>query len=256
MSALLAEYGSFIVVAAFGVMLFAGFVKGTVGFALPMITVSGVGSMMAPEIAVAAVILPSLVTNAMQSLRQGLGPALGTLRIYWRLNLTMFALIGLFAQLVVMLPDAVLFLVLGSMVTVFGSLQLSGWKPTLPPRLYHPVEWIVGVVAGFFGGLAGVWGPPILLYLLARDTPKVELVRAQGISFMIGTVVLLGGHLVSGVMNADTVPFSSAMVVPAVLGMVIGYRVQDRLDALRFRKLTLVVLVLAGLNLLRRGLMG
>ena len=33
-----------------------------------------------------------------------------------------------------------------------------------------------------------------------------------------------------------------------------GYRVQDRLDQERFRRLTLAVLVLTGLNLLRRAL--
>jgi hypothetical protein len=38
--------------------------------------------------------------------------------------------------------------------------------------------------------------------------------------------------------------------------MLVGYRVQDRLDQDLFRKATLWVLVLAGLNLLRRAAMG
>jgi hypothetical protein len=38
--------------------------------------------------------------------------------------------------------------------------------------------------------------------------------------------------------------------------MFAGYRVQDRLDQALFRKLTLAVLVLAGVNLLRRALAG
>ena len=37
--------------------------------------------------------------------------------------------------------------------------------------------------------------------------------------------------------------------------MFVGYRVHDRLDQGRFRTLTLAVLVLTGLNLLRRALL-
>ena len=38
--------------------------------------------------------------------------------------------------------------------------------------------------------------------------------------------------------------------------MALGFRVQDRLDQARFRRWTLVVLVLAGLNLVRKALAG
>ena len=45
------------------------------------------------------------------------------------------------------------------------------------------------------------------------------------------------------------------MIVPAAVGMAIGLRYQDRMDQALFRRATLAVLCLAGLNLLRRGLM-
>ena len=47
-----------------------------------------------------------------------------------------------------------------------------------------------------------------------------------------------------------------ALVVPAMLGMWFGGRLQDRIDQRTFRRVTLVVLLGAGLNLVRRGLMG
>jgi len=39
-------------------------------------------------------------------------------------------------------------------------------------------------------------------------------------------------------------------------GMALGYAVHDRLDPRAFRRATLAVLAVAGLNLLRRGLTG
>ena len=256
MSQLAADFGTLTLVAAFAVMLFAGFVKGTVGFALPMLTISGVGSLLSAELAIAAIILPGLLTNMMQAFRNGFAAAVLTLRTYWLLNLILFCLIGIFAQVVVLLPDWALFLILGSMVTFFATLQLSGWIPSCPDRLARRFEALAGVLAGFFGGLAGVWGPPILLYLLSRDTPKVEVVRAQGISFLIGSFVLFFAHLKSGLLSGPALPFSAWMVLPAVAGMVSGMWVQDRLDQKRFRTLALLVLVVAGLNLIRRGLAG
>ncbi len=241
---------------AFAVMLFAGFTKGAIGFGLPMICVSGVGSVLPAEIAIAALILPGLTTNLWQSLRGGLGPAWVALKQYWRLNLVLLFSIYAFAQLVVIISETLLFIILGTGITVFVSLQIVGWIPHIPARLATKFQMPVGLISGFFGGLSGVWGPPILLYLLSQKIPKSEMVRIQGISFLVGAIVLTGAHLQSGLLNKVTTPLSAWMILPAFAGMAIGFKVQDRLDQEKFRKITLFVLAFAGLNLLRRGLFG
>jgi len=40
------------------------------------------------------------------------------------------------------------------------------------------------------------------------------------------------------------------------LGMHMGFRFSDRLDPALFKRITLIVLILAGANLVRRGVMG
>jgi uncharacterized membrane protein YfcA len=67
--------------------------------------------------------------------------------------------------------------------------------------------------------------------------------------------VLLLAHLRSGVLSAETAPLSLAMVVPTTLGLILGFAVGDRIDQKRFRRLTLIVLIVAGLNLIRRAMM-
>ena len=61
-------------------------------------------------------------------------------------------------------------------------------------------------------------------------------------------------HLRSGVLNAQTEWFSALLIAPALAGMAVGFRIQDRIDQETFRKATLAVLLVAGLNLVRRGL--
>jgi len=48
--------------------LVAGVVKGMVGFAMPMIMISGMSSFISPELALAGLILPTLSTNGWQAL--------------------------------------------------------------------------------------------------------------------------------------------------------------------------------------------
>lgn len=256
LTTLIAEFGLLALVVAFAVMFFAGFTKGAVGFGLPMICISGIGSVLPAEIAIAALILPGLVTNLWQSLRDGLGPAWASLKQYWRLNLVLLISIYAFAQLVVIIPETALFIILGVGITLFVTLQIIGWIPHIPTRLATKIQAPVGLIAGFFGGLSGVWGPPILLYLLSQKTPKTEMIRIQGISFLVGAIVLTGAHLQSGLLNETTTPLSAWMIIPAMVGMAIGFNVQGRMDQAKFRKATLVVLLFAGLNLLRRGLFG
>jgi hypothetical protein len=65
--------------------------------------------------------------------------------------------------------------------------------------------------------------------------------------------MLFAAHLNSGLMNAQTVPFSLALTVPAMLGMFLGFRIGGRMDQARFRWWTQVLLLVTGLNLLRRA---
>ena len=204
----------------------------------------------------ALLIVPTLVSNLFQATRNGLEAAWGSLRRFWRLNLVLVGMIALSAQLVVVLPDALLFGLLGALVTAFGISQILGWRPGFPAARKNLVEVLVALAGGFIGGLSGIWGPPVVMYLLAADVPKVEMVRVQALCFLLGSVVLLGAHLHSGVLNPVTLPASAWMVLPTMAGLFIGYRVQDRLDQALFRRVTLIVLVLAGLNLLRRAFFG
>lgn len=236
--------------------LFAGLVKGITGFAMPMILISGIGSFLPPETALAGLILPTLVTNFWQAIRQGFAAALSSAAKHWRYLLICMICLVTSAQFVTLLPTSVLFLILGIPVTLFAVVQLLGWRPKIAAKHQRKAELGIGAFAGGIGGLSGVWGPPTVLYLTALNVPKVEHVRVQGVVYAAGSVMLMLAHLNSGVLTAERLTFSAALIVPAVLGMVAGFSIQDRLDQDKFRWAILIVLTVAGLNLIRRGLFG
>ena len=256
MHAVLADYDPAILAAAAAILGLGGFIKGAIGFALPMVAISGLGSLIGPQETLGLLIVPLALANLWQTVRQGLGAALSTFGAFWRLNLVMAVSIVLTAQLVPRIPAPVLFTVLGLLVSTTAALQLAGWTPRAPvePGRRRAVELVVGLLAGIAGGLSGVWGPPVLLFLIALSLPKAQQVRALGVSFLVGSVVLVAAHVQSGVLNESTLPAGLMMIPPVAIGMWLGLHLQDRLEQRVFRRITLAVLILAGLNLLRRGL--
>ena len=238
---------------AFMVGLVAGTVKGLVGFAMPMVLVSGLNLFLPAEISLAGLILPTLVTNGIQALRQGVSAAWSSVKRF-RLFLGIGA-VFLFssAQLVRVLPAHVMLLMIGVPITIFAATQLMGYHL----RLRSPsarTEAIVAAFAGIIGGFSGVWGPPTVAYLTALNTEKSEQMRVQGVIYGMGAVALTAAHVTSGVLRAETLPFSVAMVIPAVTGLLVGQALHDRIDQQVFRKATLAVLTLAGFSLILRGL--
>ena len=241
---------------ACAITLFAGTVKGAVGFAMPMIMISGLASILPADQALAALIVPTLVTNLAQSFRQGGRVFWTTIAEYRRLLVSLCIVIVISAQFVPYFPQAALLLTLGLPIVAFALSQLAGRQLRFPAESRGKAEVIAGVVGGFFGGISGVWGPPTIVYLLAAKVEKTEMVRVMSVLFAIGALVLTGAHLRSGVLNAQTIPLSAAMLVPAGIGMWLGYKAHDRMDPVRFRRWTLLLLALSALNLLRKGLFG
>lgn len=241
--------------AMFAIALVAGVVKGAVGFAMPMVLISGLGSILPPEVALGALIMPTLVTNAWQALRNGLAAALASARAHWRYIAIVAVMILFSAQLVRVLPSSMLFLLIGAPVTLFAVLQLAGVRIGFRAERRRVAEIVIGAFAGFIGGISGVWGPPTVIYLTALETPKVEQLRTQGIVYGLGAVALTAAHLQSGIFNGETAPLSTLLLVPALAGTAIGFAIADRLDQVLFGKVTLAVLAVVGLNLVRRGLM-
>ena len=238
---------------ALSIALLAGLVKGLVGFALPMIMISGLGSFLSSDLALAGLILATVVTNGMQAFEQGLRQAWQSITRFRVFLLCGLICLLLSAQAVRWLSAEAFYLAIGVPVSGFALWQLMGKQLSLA----NPNRWIEaggGAFAGAVGGVSGILGPPTVSYLTAINTEKNEQMRVQGVIFGLGATALFAAHTASGVIRSETLPFSAALVFPAALGMWLGTRLRVGVDQVLFRRLTLIVLLVAGVNLVRRGL--
>lgn len=236
------------------IALSAGFVKGVVGFGLPMILIAGLSTFLPIEQALGILILPTLIGNGAQALRQGWAAAQATMIEFRRFLIVGGIFLAIGAQLIAWLPAQVLFLIIGVPVTSFALIMLSGLKLHIAPGSKHLWETGISMVAGTVGGVSGVWGPPTVLYLTAIGTEKRDSIRAQGVIYGLGALMLMFLHGRTGVVNSTTFSISVLTLMPMGVGMWLGFKVQDRLNQELFRSATLALLVIAGLNLVRRGL--
>jgi len=253
MDALFAQFSMIDLLCAGGIAVLAGFVKGVVGFAMPLVLISGLTLFMSPQEALAGLILPTLASNLFQSLRQGTTAAVASIKTFWVFLAFGGVTLAVAAQFVLQIPDDILKGALGLVITCFVVLQLSGYGFTLR-RQSRLSDAVMGAVTGMLGGLFATWGAPTVAYLTALDTPKQDQMRIQGVIYGLGAVALLGAHIGSGVLNSVTWLFSALLILPALAGMWLGGGVSDRFDQKMFKRATLVVLLIAGLNLMRRAL--
>ncbi len=184
---------------ALGVTLAAGVVKGAIGFAMPLIMISGLSSIMDPKLALAGIILPIVVSNLIQTFRTGIGPAWEAVKDFRRYLVVVCVAIFLSAQLVTAIPDRAFYAVLGIPVVILSLIQLAGVRLRIAPEHRTLGEWLAGLISGVLGGLAGTWGPTTILFLLAIDTPKARQIVVQGVIYGLGAITLLAAHVNSGI---------------------------------------------------------
>ncbi len=248
----LVDFGLFSLMFSLIVGLAAGFIKGIVGFAMPMILLSGMAVIVPADAALAALILPTFFSNIQQSMVNGIPSTLlsiGRFKVFL-ITGSFFLLVG--ALLMPHIPSKLFLGILGCLIVFFSLLQIN--RPKLKIRQNKGfVSVCFAATTGFIGGISGIWGPPVVAYLTALNTEKNEQIRIQGVIYGLGAALLLLGHLISGIFSWETAPLSALLVAPALLGVWLGTSVRDRFDQKTFRSATLIVLIIAGLNLIRRA---
>lgn len=232
---------------------FAGFVKGAIGFAMPMIMMSAFSSILPAQVALACLIMPTLFTNIQQAFRFGRAEVKKSVYAYrWHIAMVLI-FICVSAGFATSIPQAWMYIMLGVPIVGFAIWQLSGRPIVLDMHHRRRAEIVTGIIGGLYGGISGIWGPPLIVYLLSTGVSKAEQMRVQGIVFLLGAITLLFAHLFSGILNAQTLPLSLILCIPAFLGMQLGFALHDRMDVGQFRRWTLILLIVTGLNLVRRA---
>ncbi len=206
-------------------ILLASFVKGAIGFGFPAIATPVLALFLDVKTAVAILIFPNMVMDAIQTVRRpGL---LLTLRRHGVLYACGIAGTFLGTYLLKAISGQLALLILGVFVLAFVALNFSRVTLRVNPRWERVLSPPVGLFAGILGGVTNVPGTPLALYFYALGMSKAEFVRSIAFSFLVYKTTQLLAVISVGLM---TVSLFALSVLAAALGLGafwLGLHVQD-----------------------------
>lgn len=235
------------------VVAFASAVKSALGFGFPLISVPVAANLIGARNAVLLIAIPVVVTNFAILLRGG--GSLADLRRFGSLLCGVFAGTIAGAQLLGRLDPRWLALAVGGTAIVFALISLLNVVPTISPRAQTYTGLTVGVVSGVMGGTTGIFAPLIAAYIQSLQVQKRVFVYWLTASFLLGGLTQALSYFRLGLYTNALLLYAGIACIPALIGMQIGFWVQDRMSADAFRKGVLLLVLISGLNLLIRNLL-
>lgn len=236
--------------AAGGAVFVAAFVQGVTGFAFGLLAIGALGAIYGMHTAVLILAVVGPFVSLTVWLKVGRPKR-------WREVVTLLlplCLLGLPLGLLVYarIDAEALTRVVGGILVVSAVYFLS---PIAIKARRFPT-WVtlaVGGATGFLSGLTSAGGPPLVLYLYALEMDKVERVAVLSTVFTVASLVRVGQLVPTGYLTADVLTTSGVMIVPLVLGALLGQKLFRKIPAEPLRRAALVLLLGIGVALLVAG---
>jgi len=194
----------------------------------------------APLVALIAGTLEALVLFRYRAAMNG--------RAVWQLILGSIVGVPLGMFLAMVVNERLAIAVLGGLICGYVGYAGLGRRP---PHLNVAPGWAygTGVVAGALGGAYNISAPPVILYGECRRwSPEAFRGNLQGF-FLANDACIVLAHAGSGHLTR-VVWTHYALALPAIAVAVwLGLRLAPRIEALRLRQATLILLMLIGLKL-------
>jgi uncharacterized membrane protein YfcA len=234
------------------ICLLGGMLKGSIGFGFPLMAVPAMALFLGPKAAVLLVAVPVLVTNTQVVVRKPLEPALMRRLLPAIVMTVLGTIVG--ALLLGVVDPRFVGLLIGVSSITFSLLAVFKVNPSIGPAFELPAALLAGGVGGFLSGATGIFGPVMAIYLTALRFEKWPFVYGLTLLFVTGNVVQVLSYVQQGLYSWGLILASALLIPAALLGQWLGFKIQDRLDPVAFRRVVVVVVALSGLNLIWRSL--
>ncbi|GMQ90495.1 MAG: sulfite exporter TauE/SafE family protein [Gammaproteobacteria bacterium] len=229
----------------------AGTVKGVLGIGLPVVAIPLLAFVMPVPQAVALLPVAIVVSNIWQALHGGY--FLPALRRFWPLILGLVVGTVAGAKLLASVDPRALYVVIGVIVMVFALTSFFSPRLRLPARGERWLGLAIGLASGVIGGMSTIYGPALIMFLIALRMPKDEFVGTIATFYVCAAVPLTLALGAFGVMGVGELIASALATLPLLAGMLCGQVLRARLNQEAFRKGLLAMLLLAGLAVIKRA---
>jgi uncharacterized membrane protein YfcA len=234
---------------AIGVTAIAGLVRGFTGFGGALVMTPVLLSWLDPISTTALVILVNVVAGVWQAselYRESDRVLVGWLSLVG----ISCAPVGVWAIQIV--PVQQIQQVVGIVVLLVTAALTTGWRMPLSIR----TPWgrtVLGGLSGFFFGMGGIGGPPVVLGLLAERMPPRRIRATQLSYFTLIQIFILGVFMIQGFMSLEIWLLGAGLALVYTLTGILGGRLLTDTREGLFRGASITVLCAVGLYALIGG---
>ncbi|WP_151446184.1 sulfite exporter TauE/SafE family protein [Lacisediminimonas profundi] len=231
------------------IFILAGTVKGFIGLGLPTVAIGLLTFRIGTPEAVTMLIMPTVITNLWQLVS---GPRFVHL-IRRFLSLLACLFIGAFIGVRLLIDGEFATVMLGLVLTGYGVLGLTNVQFTVAPRWEARLSPLTGVVTGVLYGSTGL-GVTAVPYVGALGLSKDETIQAMGLIFSVMSLATALALAWAGKYHPTVAGTSAMALLPAMVGMMIGQRLRDRVSAVVFRRCFFIAIVALGIYTVLHGI--
>lgn len=225
-----------------GVVAIAGFTRGFSGFGSGLILAPALSLLFNPQQVVATVVLLEMTAGA------GLVPE-ALQKTKWAevlpLVLSAVVMVPIGAHFLALLEPTLLRRIIGGLILAFVLLLVTGKSRYTQPRLSFTSG--IGALSGFLTGLAGIGGPPIVLYQMSGTNPAAANRANFIVFFALTQLMALGAYWASGMVSGAVWTLFISLMPAFVVGLLIGRLCFKRVNEVLFRRFVVGLLLTVAL---------
>lgn len=227
------------------VFLFAGSIKGLIGVGLPTVAVALLINLVPLSDAIAIMFIPAFASNVWQASAGGHAAAI--LKRFWPFLLCVFIGTWFGVRILAIADPDLMAGLFGLVLCIYSvvSLVRPGPLPLAPFEIW--LSPVLGSINGIISGMTGSYIMPGVLYMEALGLRRDELIQAMGIFFLCSVIALGIALTGQNVMRLSHAGYSALMLIPAMVGYLVGEHYRKRLDDRAFRKVFFAALFMMGL---------
>ncbi|OIJ14373.1 hypothetical protein BKP37_08475 [Anaerobacillus alkalilacustris] len=136
------------------------------------------------------------------------------------------------------------------LISIVFYLLLSNKEPSAAMLKTHIIPIIFGFFGGFIGGIFAVGGPFFVFYFLLIFNNKYRYSANLQVVFFVNNTFSLLLHGLNGDFNSSFLLYFIVGVVTVIIGTTLGLKMFDRLPRETIKKVAMIIVSLAGLNLI------
>ena len=232
----------------------AAFINGTIGFGFALLAVNVRAVVLGAKSGVVVMSLLAPIVSGLQLFphRAFMPP---WRRLAWLLGGALLgSIVG--TQLLVVLPSPLISIGLGVFTVGYVALTLPGERPPLAGGTERRLAPLAGFVGGLSNGALGASGPVFGTYLTAIGLRGRDFAAAISGMFFTLSILRIGQLALLDQYAPSLLAIAALLIVPSVAVQRVGLWFRGRLPAALVYRGVLIVLALAGLSLIVRGVDG